>query len=233
MTAERGPTGAGRRVAVLLALALAAPWTPWGTAVPASAADGGPAEARAVVRGALARYEAAASYSLDFVQETYWALADSTVTVRGTLYYRKPGTIAIAYDDGSRIVVAGDSMRVYTAQTNQFFVVGVDSSDVAVDPPSLLRAYEPDPKRPFAESDPLPGGVRVVNLRPGGPYAEPARVEVAVDASGNVDSIMAVSASGDRTVYRVLASRFGAQAPEGTFTLRCPRGATPVRGSPF
>jgi outer membrane lipoprotein-sorting protein len=185
------------------------------------------------VHAALSRYESAAAYRLDFVQETYWALADSTVTVRGTLHYRRPGAIAIAYDDGSRIVVAGDSMRVYAAQTNQFFVVEVDSTDVAVDPPRLLRAYEADPERPFADSDPLPGGVRVVNLRPGGPYAEPARIEVAVDAAGDVVSITAVSASGDRTAYRILASRFGVEAPEGTFTLRCPPGATPVRGSPF
>jgi outer membrane lipoprotein-sorting protein len=230
-TAEMRAARFPGRAAALLALAMAAPWTAWGTGV--AAGDDALAQARAVVSGALARYEAAASYSLDFVQETYWALADSTVTVRGSLHYRRPGTIAIAYDDGSRIVVAGDSMRVYTAQTNQFFVVGVDSSDVAADPPSLLRACEPDPKRPFAESDPQPGGVRVVNLKPAGPYAEPSRVEVAIDASGNVVSITALSASADRTVYRVLTSRFDAQAPEGAFTLRRPRGATLVKDSPF
>jgi len=192
------------------------------------------AEARAVIAAALERYESARTYRLDFVQENYWALADSTSIVSGTLLYARPGRMSLEYGDGSRIVVAGDSMRVYAAQTAQFFVVEIDSSDVAIDPPRLLRAYAPDPISPFASGEPLPDGSRVVNLKPQASFSEPASVEVTIDpTSGAVTRIAALSSSGDRTTYAIRASRFGVEVPDDKFVLRRPANATTVKGSPF
>lgn len=215
-------------------------------ALPAAAAsrtDGGPAagalsartaEARELVSAALTLYESARTYRLDFVQENYWALADSTSVTGGTLVYERPGKMSLTYDDGSRIVVAGDSMHVYAAQTAQFFVVEVDSSDVAIDPPRLLRAYAPDPISPFAAGEPLSNGSRVVNLRPQASFSEPARVEVTIDAaSGTVTKIAAVSSSGDRTTYAIRASRFGVDVSADEFVLHRPTNAALVKGSPF
>lgn len=192
------------------------------------------AEARDVVSAALLRYDSARTYRLDFVQENYWALADSTSVVNGTLLYERPGKMSLTYGDGSRIVVAGDSMRVYAAQTAQFFVVEVDSSDVAIDPPRLLRAYAPDPISPFAAREPLSDGSRVVNLKPQASFSEPTRVEVTIDpGSGTVTKIAALSSSGDRMTYSIRASRFGVDVSEDEFVLRRPSDATLVKGSPF
>lgn len=229
----------GSRAALALAVALAVSAGAWpGLRAAEDAAAAEPsaalAEARGVVRAALARYEAARSYRLDFEQETFWALADSTTVVRGTLVYRRPGSVAVRYEDGSRIVVTGDSMRLYTAQTAQFFVGGIDSSDVALDPPRLLRAYEPDPRFPFAEADRRTDGLRVVNLKPGPLYGEPARVLATIDAGTDaLTQLTAVATSGDRTTYRILASRFDVNVSDGDFVLRRPPGATLMKGSPF
>jgi outer membrane lipoprotein-sorting protein len=211
--------------------------------VSASSATGAPgagapsarvAEARGVVAAAIKRYESARTYRLDFVQENYWALADSTSVARGTLIYERPARMSLSYEDGSRIVVAGDSMRVYTAQTAQFFVVEVDSSDVAIDPPRLLRAYAPDPISPFAAGDPRPDGSRMINLRPQASFNEPARIEVTIDpASGTVTRIAAMSSSGDRMTYSIRASRFGLDVSDSEFVLHRPTNATLVKGSPF
>jgi outer membrane lipoprotein carrier protein len=200
----------------------------------ASASPAVMAEARRVISEALLRYESARTYRLDFAQENYWALADSTTVVNGTLFYERPGRMSLTYDDGSRVVVAGDSMRVYVAQTAQFFVVEVDSSDVAIDPPRLLRAYAPDPISPLAAGEPLSDGSRVVNLRPQASFGEPSLVEVTIDpASGTVTRIAALSSSGDRTTYSIRASRFGVDIPDNRFVLLRPADATLVKGSPF
>lgn len=192
------------------------------------------AEASAVVASALRRYESSRTYRIDFVQENYWALADTTSVVAGTLTYERPGRLSLAYADGSRIVVADDSMRVYAAPTAQFFAVEVDSSDVAIDPPRLLRAYAPDPARPFAAGEPLQDGSRVVNLRPQASFGEPERVEVTIDPStGTVTRIAALSSSGDRTTYSLRASRFGVDVSDDEFILRRPANTTLIKGSPF
>lgn len=192
------------------------------------------AEARGVVERALGRYESARTYRIDFTQESYWALADSTTVASGTLFYERPGRMSLTYGDGSRIVVQGDSMRVYTAQTSQFFVVEIDSTDVAIDPPRLLRAYAPDRSVPFAAGEPLPDGSRVINLKPQQSFGEPTRVEVTIDpVSGEVTRIAAVSSSGDRMTYAIRASSFGVNVPEDEFVLRRPTSATLVKGSPF
>ncbi len=192
------------------------------------------AEARDVVAKAVERYESSRTYRIDFTQESYWALADSTTVASGTLFYERPGRMSLAYEDGSRIVVQGDSMRVYTAQTAQFFVVEIDSTDVAIDPPRLLRAYAPDPSAPFAAGDPLPNGSRVINLKPQESFSEPTRIEVTIDpASGRVTRIAALSSSGDRMTYALRASSFGVDVPEDEFILRRPASATLVKGSPF
>ena len=225
-----------RSAIVAAALVAAAPVAATsGTGDPGSGASPARrAEARAVITAALERYESARTYRLDFMQENYWALADSTTVVSGTLLYARPGRMSLEYADGSRIVVAGDSMRVYSAQTAQFFVVEIDSSDVAVDPPRLLRAYAPDPISPFAAGEPLPDGSRVINLKPQESFSEPASVEVTIDpATGAVTRIAALSSSGDRTTYTVRASRFGVEVPDDKFVLRRPANATMVKGSPF
>lgn len=202
---------------------------------PAAAAQSPRAvEAAALVSAALQRYGSAATYRLDFEQESYWALADSSTTARGTLTYKRPGRVSVRYDDGGRIVVTSDSLHVYAPTAGQFFASPVDSSDVAIDPARLLRAFTPDGAAPFAPVDPLSDGSRVVSLVPRSSHGEPARLEVTIDpGDATLSRIMAVSSSGDRTTYWIKSSSFGVSVADSEFVLRRPPGSQLLPGSPF
>ena len=191
-----------------------------------AAASGGPdaaSPANELVELAIARYEASETYRMEFVQESYWSLADSTQTTRGTLVVSNPSSISVRYADGGRIVVHAGSLWVYVPQTNQFFRGQVDSRDVVIDPPHLLRQYAPDPDTPLDERG---DGTAVVVLRHRRNAQEPNRLAVEIDQrSGLVTAISARTSTGDRTTYRILDTRFGQPLAPDEFTLTRPAGA--------
>ncbi len=196
----------------------------------AAASDEADAASRAnkLVAMAIDRYEASETYRMEFVQEAYWSLADSTQTSRGTLVVSNPYSISVRYADGGRIVVHAGSLRVYVPQTNQFFRGPVDSRDVVIDPPHLLRQYAPDPDTPLDERG---DGTAVVLLRHRRNAQEPNRLAVEIDEqSGLVTEISARTSTGDRTTYRIVDTRFGQPVAPDEFTLTRPAGAELIEG---
>ncbi|MBN2565516.1 MAG: outer membrane lipoprotein carrier protein LolA [Candidatus Eisenbacteria bacterium] len=187
----------------------------------------------------IERYESEASYKLTFQQETYWSLADTTFVSNGVLLLEQPSLLSIRYDDGSRVVADGESVWVYVAQTNQFLATNVDSSDVVMDPPRLLRQYAPDPSGTFPTPTPArPEGKMTDNwstvalsLKPRGGVGEPASLDVYVDQPGGlVRQIVARSRSGDLTRYTVLSTELGVTTKPSDFKLSRPSGAQRLTG---
>lgn len=193
-----------------------------------TAAAGTTEEAEALVDRVASNYESSSSYRIDFVQDSFWALADSLQRTVGFLLAEPPSLIAIRYDDGGRIASNGESLWVFVPQTNQFFSAAVDSADVAIDPARLLRRYRPDASAPFADTAP---GTRTVVLRPAVAIAEPSKLTVTIDEDrAIVTALVAYSASGDRTTYRMLDTTFGVAIEPSEFAPNRPTGVDFVRG---
>lgn len=217
---------------VLLALALAAP----------TAAASDDAERALQLADAVAsRYASLDAFSMDFIQTSYWSLADSTVQTSGTLLVRRPDRIAIEYGTGGRIVIRGDSLRAFAPESGQFFVAGVDTSSSVIDPARVLRAYRPDAEQPIrpARDDPRfggppPTGTLTLALRPADRLTDPSLLLVRIDPDAlRVRSILAVARGGDWTRYDILREREVSDHEPGTFVLRRPPGAEIVSGMPF
>jgi outer membrane lipoprotein-sorting protein len=190
-------------------------------------------EARALVASVIDRYESSRSYEIEFTQENFWALADTTHAIEGVLLLERPDRLSVTYDDGGRIVVDGDSLRVFVPATNQFFTSSIDSSDVMLDPARLLRQFTPDTERPFEPLDGA-GGLRALNLRPLKSFVEPAHVQVTIDTARRVVvRLVARTTTGDRTTYRMRATRYDVPTPDSEFELKLPAGAERMTGSPF
>lgn len=191
------------------------------------------------------RYESEDSYRISFRQETYWALADTTIASEGVLLLERPSMLAIRYDDGSSIASNGDTLRVYVSQTNQFFVTAVDADDTVIDPPKVLRQYVPNPDGPFVGSSvdvvdgpSSPGGEShgrtveaTLSLIPASGSGEPARLEVTVDPSRNlVLGMVAYTRTGDHTRYRISETLFGVATSPADFAITIPPGAERIGG---
>ena len=220
---RRSPRRASRRTRLRTCLAAIAALMLIGAV--AAASEGADAASRAseLVEMAIDRYEAAETYRMEFVQEAYWSLADSTQMTRGAVFVSNPSSVSVRYADGGRIVVHAGSLWVYVPQTNQFFRGPVDSRDVVIDPPHLLRQYAPDPDAPLDERG---DGTAVVSLRHRRNAQEPNHLAVEIDQrSGLVTAISARTSTGDRTTYRILDTRFGQPVAPDEFTLRRPDGA--------
>lgn len=200
-------------------------------AAPASAQDeDAAARAGRLVESAIARYEASAGYELEFVQEAYWALADSTQTTRGTLAVSNPSRVSIRYANGGRIVVDADSLWVYVPDTNQFFRSALDPADVVADPARMLRQYSLDKDAPLVDRG---DGLSVVRLRPREAGREPRILTVDIEAAtGLVAAITARTSTGDRTSYRILNTRFDVEFRSDEFRLRRPPGSELIEGGP-
>lgn len=181
-----------------------------------------------LIGATIERYEAAETYQLEFTQESYWALADSTQSTRGVLSVINPSQFSIRYENGGRIVVNAESLWVYIPETQQFFSGPVDSSDVAVDPARLLRQYVPDPEIPSRELD---AGTMTIALRPRTGGREPSRLTVEIGRqSGLVESISARTSTGDVTRYSIHSTRFDLPVAPGDFLLARPSGAEAIEG---
>jgi outer membrane lipoprotein-sorting protein len=223
---ERAGTAVGR-LALLLALGCAATGA---VAAPAGPAGGG-TEASGLLDRVIGRYENASSYVIDFEEDLFWALADTHQVARGELAVERPSLVSVRYDDGGRIVVTAESLRVFVPATNQFFSAPVDSSDVVIDPARLLRQYVPDPSAPVPSGG--SGVPVVVALEPRSSGASLGRLLVTIDPEGLVvTQIVASSPTGDRTTYRIGRTRFDVAVPPGDFVLRRPPGAELIRGAP-
>ena len=191
------------------------------------------ARAEELMQGLIDRYEASDSYRILFTQDTFWALADTMLSSSGEMLVQHPLHVSISYDDGSRVASNGESLWVYTSQTNQFFATEVDSSDLMIDPPELLRRFEPDPERPFptpqVESALYPGQV-VLSLRARG-GGEPRGLEVYIDEGELlVRQITARSSSSDWTRYRITKTVFGVKTSPADFAVTIPPGAERIGG---
>jgi len=196
--------------------------------VSASAHAGALEDAGSLAERTASLYERSSSYRIEFIQESYWALADSTIVSGGVLLAEPPTNISIEYEDGGRVVSTGDSIWVFVPQTNQFYSAAVDSADVSLDLAALLRRYSPDPSGPFGEAPP---GSRTLRLKPDDGFVEPEQLAVTIDGNtGTVTLVCARSTSGDTMTYRMIATTFDAPLPEGTFSARRPSGAELVRG---
>ncbi len=190
--------------------------------------------ANELVSRLVERYEASNSYLIEFSQETFWSLADTVYASAGKLLVEHPLKVSIRYDDGSVVTSNGESLWVYTSQTNQFFATSVDSNDVVIDPPRLLRQYEPDPTVPFAARSPegRAHGDVVLSLRPRGGAQEPAHMDVHVNERELlVTVITAHSTAGDWTRYRVLSTEFDVPTAPSDFVFLKPEGAQSISGS--
>jgi outer membrane lipoprotein-sorting protein len=190
-------------------------------------------EAVRLVQEIVERYESARSCRLDFEQSNYWALADSTATTSGVLVLQRPSKVSVRYDDGGRIVVRGDTVRVYVPSTRQLFIAPVDSSDVVIDPARLLKSYRPDTARPF-----LPPGVgspdtKRLNLRPRDTGLEPTRLEALVNTRTKlIQRLTILWTTGDSVVYAVRETLFDVPIDDREFIIRRPPGVKLVREMP-
>jgi outer membrane lipoprotein-sorting protein len=228
---------AGRIAAALLVSAAALSWSTARGATDEFSPGRSVEDAEELIASVVSRYAASRAYEIDFTQESYWALADSTQVTTGTVSVSPPGRISIRYEDGGRIVADGESLKIFVPATGQFFVTGLDSTDVLFDPVGLLSAYAPDADRPFGTPETTPTGVgrperRLVRLRPRPPAVEPARLDVEIDASAEtIRAITAHSTAGDRTRYTLHRTRLDAAVPASAFRLIPPPGAEIVRGT--
>jgi outer membrane lipoprotein-sorting protein len=195
--------------------------------------------ARRLIDEVIQRYESTESYRLSFTQETYWSLADTSFVSTGVLLLEHPFLLAIRYDDGSRIASDGESLWVYVAQTNQFLATDVDSSDVVIDPPRLLRQYIPDVGGTYPAPTPAqPEGVSAgtgrtvaISLRPLREGGEPAALDVYIDdQSGFVRQIAARTRSGDYTRYTITNTELDVTTRPSDFVLKRPPDAERLSG---
>lgn len=204
---------------------------------PAPPPTGSLKAAEDLIASVVFRYASASAYEIDFTQESYWALADSTQVTSGTLTVVPPSLISIRYEDGGGIVANGESLWVYVPATNQFFSARLDSTDLFFDPVRLLSRYAPDTESPFGSAGPSTsgaGGRSAVILRPRPPAIEPVRLDVEIDgAAGLLRGLTAHSSAGDRTRYTLHETRLEAHVPDAAFRLRPPPGAEIVRGTPY
>ncbi len=185
-------------------------------------------DALALAHRVAAHYETSSSYRIEFVQSSYWALADTTAVSRGDLLAEPPSLFAIDYDDGGTVVASRGSLWVYVPQTDQFFSSAIDTVDVALDPAGILRAYKPDRDQPFLDA---PEGYRTIQLRPSGSIPEPSRLTITIDETRlTVAEIIAYATTGDRTTYRMTKTAFDVTLPEDAFIPRRPAGSKAVRG---
>ena len=191
------------------------------------------ARAEALMQRVIDRYEASGSYRILFTQDTFWALADTLLRSSGELLVERPDHVSIRYDDGSRVTSNGESLWVYTTQTNQFFATEVDSNDVVIDPVNLLRRFEPDPGRPFptpSEEGMSRVGEVVLSLRAAG-GGEPRSMDVHIDEHELlVTQMTARSSSSDWTRYRVTETRFDVPTTPSDFVVTIPPGAERIGG---
>ena len=188
--------------------------------------------AASIVADVLDRYLAHPSYSIRFVQESYWALADTVKETAGVLLVEGSGRLSLEYADGGRAVADGETLRVFVPETRQFFVTALDPADIAVDPARILAAYEPDRRAPIVGDD--DGPAITIGMRPRERYGEPARIEATVDRNSlELVGLVAFSSTGDRTTYRITETRFDVETSDQDFKLPRPEGAELIRGSPF
>lgn len=201
---------------------------------PTASAGDALAEAERLIASAVNKYESARAYEIDFTQESYWALAESTQVTTGTLAVRRPARASIRYEDGGRIIVRGESLWVYVPQTNQFFSTRLDSTDTFLDPIRLLSGFELDAKTPFGRQAPTGVGHRTVTLRPKPPALEPVRLDVRIDVESSLlRALTAYASSGDRTSYLMGETRLEAPIPDSAFVPVRPAGAELIRGAPY
>ncbi|MFH1690157.1 MAG: outer membrane lipoprotein carrier protein LolA [Candidatus Eisenbacteria bacterium] len=200
--------------------------------------------AKELIASVIERYESERSYRISFSQESYWALADTTISSTGVLLLERPSMLSVRYGDGSTIASNGDTLRVYMSQTNQYFVTHVGPDDTVIDPPRVLRAFIPDPNGPFlgptaVEVDAPAGGgepvERIVkatlSLIPADGTGEPARLEVTVDPSRSiVTGMVAHTRSGDFTRYRISETQFGVDTTPADFVIDIPPEAERIGG---
>ena len=188
---------------------------------------------RALVEQVVESYARAESYTIEFVQESYWALADTVTVSSARLVLVKPSSLSVSYDDGGRIVSDGESLRVYVPATGQFFVSRIGSAGVVLDPAAILESYEPDPRIPLIERSGEKGIVTIA-LRPGERFAEPARIDVNIDTTAwIVVGLTAYSTAGDRSSYVLKSTVFEAPVAADEFLLVRPEGAQLLTGSPY
>jgi hypothetical protein len=189
------------------------------------------------------RYESEHSYRISFRQESYWALADSSIYSNGVLLLERPARLSVKYDDGSTIVADGDSLWVYMAGTNQYISTEIEADDTIIDPPRVLRQYAPDPSDPYEGPDDIAdakGDIRPhasgiteakLHLVARDAASEPARVEVTMDPSRDlVTGMTAHTRSGDFTRYEITGTEFGVRTAPRDFRFVRPRGAERVGG---
>ena len=222
------------------------------SAVPASgqeeANDGSAASTREsaiasnLVERIAERYESENSYRITFHQQSYWALADTSMYSDGVLLLERPARLSVRYDDGSLVVSDGETLRVYLAQTNQYFTSDIGEGDTVIDPPRVLRQFVPDPHHPYAGPENIAdaaGRIRAASavtratlfLVAADGAGEPARLEVVIDPSRSlVIGMTAHTRSGDFTRYDITNTQFGVQTTPGDFAFKTPPGAERVGG---
>jgi len=198
--------------------------------------------ARNLIDRLVERYESENSYRIAFRQESYWALADTSMHSEGVLLLQRPSHLSVRYDDGSTIVSNGDTLWVYMTQTNQYFSTDIGADDTVIDPPRVLRSFVPDPNGPYAGpediADPdgsVPTASAVTEaalfLIAADGAGEPARLEVALDPSRSlVTGMTAHTRSGDYTRYEISETRFGVATDPSDFVFEVPPGAERVGG---
>ncbi len=189
--------------------------------------------AEMIVERVLESYAAAESYTIEFIQRSYWALADTVSISSARLVLVKPSFLSVSYDDGGRIVSNGESLRVYVPATEQFFVSRIGSAGVVLDPAAILSNYKPDPHVPIMERSGEQDVVTIA-LRPRERFAEPARIDVTIDtAAWIVVALTAHSTAGDWSSYVLESTNFEAPVAPGEFVLARPDGAQLLTGSPY
>lgn len=219
-------------VSVLVAVALMPPAAQSEEPAPEWRAES-QARAEELMQRVIDHYEASDSYRILFTQDTFWALADTLLSSSGEMLVQHPFHVSISYDDGSRVASNGESLWVYTEQTNQFFATLVDSNDVVIDPPQFLRRFEPDPDRPFPSphvESALHADEVVLSLRSrdGG---EPKSMDVHINERELlVMQITARSSSSDWTRYRISETAFDVATTPSDFVVTIPPGAERIGG---
>ena len=186
-----------------------------------------------IIERVLESYAAAESYTIEFAQESYWALADTVSLSSARLVLVKPALLSVSYDDGGRIVSNGESLRVYVPATGQFFVSRIGSAGVVLDPAAILSNYKPDPHIPMITSSEAQNMVTIA-LHPKERFAEPTRIDVTIDTEAwIVIKLTAYSTAGDRSSYIFKSTTFEAPVAQSEFVLVRPEGAQLLTGSPY
>ncbi len=188
---------------------------------------------RTIVERVLESYAGAESYTIEFAQESYWALADTVSLSSARLVLVKPALLSVSYDDGGRIVSNGESLRIYVPATGQFFVSRIGSAGVVLDPAAILSNYRPDPRIPIIARSEEQDTVTIA-LRPRERFAEPTRIDVTIDTKTWIlVALTAHSTAGDRSSYVLKSTIFEAPVAPGEFVLVRPEGAQLLTGSPY